>query len=878
SATGISSLDMQPGPEGKDASIRDKDKNNGASPVLEVKDDRNALIQFDLSGLPQGAIVTDARLALYLENASSFIDGVFKLHRLTRDWVEGDMDDAEPPPGGGVTYDKYDGTNEWTTEGGDYDAAVISSITLRDESPGWKEWVVTDQIQAWHDGESNFGFILVHDKDASGSNADVEFTSSDGAADFAPRLTITYAGCECGKDCGGATTNYCDADFEPVLKDFELPWMPGSKEFTGVDFLPADTHIDGVTIPADGGWIMADTGEDEFFVTDSAGATLTSFPVGKSDVRGVAYIRAGLWIDYLAFADDNDDAIYFVDLDGDIQGSITTEFIAEEPFGLTFIGATTGGIYDNHLAFTSEKNVGGKVFIIDQNGSLKKTIDVEAFAPKPQGVAHLPGADKLMVVDLDFTVSIIDFDGNLLRQYSAESWYMNKLHGATIHPETCEHVLIDKDLEFVAGLAPYEPDRLAGPDLLMVVENVNNLTAQEEAKIDLFDSWAYSTSVISDNRNQATYDAAVADNDVVFVGEDAEASQVANKLVAAPIGVVTEEANLSDELGLSTSVGWTSGSSVDIDDNSHYITEPFATGPLQVLNSASSLAYLSGSQTPELQALASAGAGPLLATLEANADRVDSQPSAGRRAQLPWGGNDFVLGNLAEDGTTILQRSLEWAMQPPARCDADYVANAIVAEFDWMPAAGELHGIDYLPGGLVVNSVTVPAGGGWVMADPNQDRLFVTDLAGNALTDFAMLPKDVQGVALIDVGPWFHHFAVADNDKKRLFYLDLDGRLISSLSLVDTVENPFGLAFIASTASATYDNHLAISSDKDITGGGTATVYILDQWGAVMKTIDIEAVAPTPLGVAHVDGADKFIVTDKSGLVSVIDFDGNLLH
>ena len=880
SATATSSLTLQPGPEGKDAYVwhgGHSHTNFGASPIFDIRERQNALIQFDLSELPPGAIITDARLGLYLEDGRDFTDGVFDLHRLTRDWVEGTFDDDEPPPGGGVTYDEYDGSNAWTTEGGDYDSAIIDSIVIPALNLGWKEWVVTDQIQAWHDGQANYGFLLRHDKEAGG-DADVDFTSSDGIAANAPRLTITYAGCECGKECVSAEVEYCEADFEAIVKSFEFDWMPGTNELTGVDFLPEGVIVNGVTIPEGGGWIMIDRGEKDFFVTDSLGTTLTSFPSAVSDPRGLAYIDGGAWLDHLAVTDWKDHVIYLLDLDGAIQGSITTEFIAEEPFGISYIGATDSHIYEDHIAFTSQKNGGGEVYIINQAGVLVKTIDVDDFAPKPQGVAHLAGADKLMVVDLDFIVSIIDFDGVVLNQYNVDAWGMSEMRGTTIHPDTCEHVILDKDIKLVAGLSPFEGSEAAAPGVLMVVANASNLTTQEEAKKTLIESWGYTTSVLSDQSSGSVYDAAVAVNDVVYVGEDVASSSVGTKLVDAPIGVITEEANLSDEFGLSSTISWGNGSMLDIDDNSHYITLPFATGPLQILDNASSLADLSGTPAPGLEVLGSTGAGPLLATLEASAEMIDSSAAAGRRAYLPWGGNDFDLANLTADGETIFKRSLEWGVQPPLRCDADYAANILVSDFPWMPNTADIQGIDYLPAGLVVNSVSVPTGGGWIMSDKNKDRLFVTDLAGNTLTDFLIVPPDSQGVALIDAGLWINHFAVIDTGQKRFYYLDLNGSLVWSYSLDGVIDNPFGLGFIGSTDSATYDNHLAISSDKNPSGGGTATIYIVDQLGGVAKTIDIETHAPTPLGVTHVNGADKLIVADKTGVVSVIDFDGNLLH
>ncbi len=279
-----------------------------------------------------------------------------------------------------------------------------------------------------------------------------------------------------------------------------------------------------------------------------------------------------------------------------------------------------------------------------------------------------------------------------------------------------------------------------------------------------------------------------------------------------------------------------------------------------------------------MRVLGSTTSGPMLSTLEATASTVTAQPAAGRRALLPWAGSNFQISNLNTDGRTIFRRALEWGVQPPPRCDADYVANNVVSNYPWMPGTNTLTGIDYLPAGLVVNSVTIPAGGGWIMSDSGADRLFVTDVAGTPLTDFTAKPRDLQGIALVEGGFWRHRIAAVDNDKDRLNYLSLEGSILWSFDSMPITNNPLGLGFIGTTASAVYDNALVISSDKGPGGSGTATLYIVDQWGTVLKTIDIEAFAPTPQGVTHVAGADKFIVADKAGTVSVVDFDGNLKH
>lgn len=192
----------QPEDELADAFIWDgahKNKNFGISPILNIKNDRNVLIRFALEALPPGARVSDAKLELYLEAGSGVVDGVLDLHAIDRSWVEGIFDDQTPGSAAGVTYWDYDGSESWTTPGGDYNSAIIDSITLPSMIPGWYEWNVTSQIQSWLDGEPNYGFLL---REGGGDAGDIDFVSSDNTTtpEFHPRLSITLA-CECGISC-----------------------------------------------------------------------------------------------------------------------------------------------------------------------------------------------------------------------------------------------------------------------------------------------------------------------------------------------------------------------------------------------------------------------------------------------------------------------------------------------------------------------------------------------------------------------------------------------------------------------------------------------------------------------------------------------------
>jgi len=199
--------------------------------------------------------------------------------------------------------------------------------------------------------------------------------------------------------------------------------------------------------------------------------------------------------------------------------------------------------------------------------------------------------------------------------------------------------------------------------LLLVVVNPASLTVQETNKKTLFESWGYVVTLIDMDDTQSAFDAALTGNDVVFITEEIDSTRLNTKLVNATIGVVTEEDNLSDEFGIASTITWDTGDTLNITDNSHYITQLFSLGNLNVMTAVNSLAYVSGTRSVDLKNLGSLITRPALVTLDVGATTYTAGTVAGRRVQLPWGGNTFDVNTLTADGLTILQRALEWGAE-----------------------------------------------------------------------------------------------------------------------------------------------------------------------------------------------------------------------
>ncbi|HEY5291522.1 MAG TPA: DNRLRE domain-containing protein [Burkholderiales bacterium] len=176
---------LMPDAAGLDTYIRsaNSDTNYGADNVLKVTTGNSvALVQFDLSSIPAGSIIVSASLWLSHSTGGANTMSAF---RVTKAWTEG-----TGAAGSGATWNTYNGYRSWATAGGDYDPAVLATITL----PGngqWATWDLTAQMAAWSAGtQPNYGIALMGT--SAGSND--AFVSSDDAANptLHPTLKVTF--------------------------------------------------------------------------------------------------------------------------------------------------------------------------------------------------------------------------------------------------------------------------------------------------------------------------------------------------------------------------------------------------------------------------------------------------------------------------------------------------------------------------------------------------------------------------------------------------------------------------------------------------------------------------------------------------------------
>jgi hypothetical protein len=167
---------------------------------------RRGLVHFDVAGmLPQGAIISDARLILNLSQSSLGPARAVSTHRAVTNWTAG-TSDPEDPEGSGTTptandatwlYSSADGLGSgalWQTAGGDFTASA--SATVLTSAIGlytWNSAELLEEVRAFAEQPSeNYGWFLLGDESTFGTARRFDSADSTTLGGIAPRLEIEY--------------------------------------------------------------------------------------------------------------------------------------------------------------------------------------------------------------------------------------------------------------------------------------------------------------------------------------------------------------------------------------------------------------------------------------------------------------------------------------------------------------------------------------------------------------------------------------------------------------------------------------------------------------------------------------------------------------
>ncbi len=169
-----------------------------------------ALILFDTTTLPAGAVVTAVQVELYVtrqpdpDQHGGPVASDFSLHRMLVNWGEGSgssVTGSVAMPGDATWNDRFYGQDEiWGNPGGsagnDFIESASATTSIGDVGPYvWgSSPELIDDVRAWMtDPSSNFGFMLVNGSEGNDGSAR-RFSSRDqpGGTIPGPKLVVTY--------------------------------------------------------------------------------------------------------------------------------------------------------------------------------------------------------------------------------------------------------------------------------------------------------------------------------------------------------------------------------------------------------------------------------------------------------------------------------------------------------------------------------------------------------------------------------------------------------------------------------------------------------------------------------------------------------------
>lgn len=156
---------------------------------------RRALIKFDLSGIPAGAIISNVTLNITgSKGGANLVD----VHQVVADWGEGGSN-APGQEGMGTAAQVGDATwantffntGIWTNPGGDFVPTPSASATVSNGMlTSWNSPQLIMDVNNWVSGANpNFGWILIGEEGTNGSA--VRMNSKENSFN-PPFLTVTY--------------------------------------------------------------------------------------------------------------------------------------------------------------------------------------------------------------------------------------------------------------------------------------------------------------------------------------------------------------------------------------------------------------------------------------------------------------------------------------------------------------------------------------------------------------------------------------------------------------------------------------------------------------------------------------------------------------
>ena len=561
------------------------------------------LVRFDLASLPAGAQINSASAWFYIEAGKEHPEGPVTVHRVTEDWTET-----------GAT---------WDTMSGNFEFSVLATISAQDQSSVWVRVNLTAQVQAWVNGQPNFGILL----NSTADGVHGEYVSREGPAGNQPYFDVVVgtgppspANLQATGTLADGNTRTLDRPGTAAYQlSSELVLQPGASE-------AEDTYL--YKWKANWNYGASDT----LFVSNRFADSYARGLI-RYDLSGIprgARITSAILELYQNWAGGGGGTVSIHHLNADwLEGTNTG-------------GSGTGATWDEREPGVSWGSAGG---------DLSSTVYAST---------TLPSA----------TLGYFQWDIAAL----VEKWVAGEIDnfGLVLEPEPA---LTDVKFTSSDDADPTRHPKLAityacacdniclapqgSGNLLMVVGNLGSLTTGDVAARDSFESWGYTVTLIQDNDSQGNFDTAMASNEVAYVSESVDTGNVGTKLTNTTIGVVSAKGPLNGDLGIASGSDTAVADAITLVDNTHWITQVFPTGVLQFKRAVTVSATVSGTLALGADELAQIGTAGGLVAIETGAILENGNLASGRRVMVPIGdaNYDWYLNN---NGRLIVQRAIEW--------------------------------------------------------------------------------------------------------------------------------------------------------------------------------------------------------------------------
>ena len=593
----------------QDAWIRNDDvtKNNGATADQHIRfesgNTEHAMTRFDLAALPAGAQINSAIASFYVSIAGAtggiHPEGSLTVHRVTADWTEL-----------GAT---------WETMGGNFESSILATIPAQDQSGVWVSINLTAQVQAWANGQPNYGILMASTAEGvHGKYASREFVANRprlevvvGSGSASP-VTIQATG-TLDNGVNRTLNRPLSAAYQPPVIYTFRPDAAESEDSEIWDQAPNNNYGD-----ADETWVSS--------ASSDTTRTLLRFNTGAIP-SGARILEASLSLHRQSGAG------------------------ADQPVSAHRI---TNGWKEDEVTWNERKT--GKPW--DVAGA---DFDNMPVATTPVGPANQRYDWNITPLVQGWVDGSFENDGVAL--VAAIDGMPGERFDTSDHIDPTRRPSLAVTYACECGSACMAPQ--GSGNVLMVVDSTSSPWGEDIYKRDLLESWGYTVTMLADGHGQSTFDSAIAANDVILVSETIASTDLGTKLGNPAIGIVNTDGWMNDELGFESanSSNWPVGRSIDITDTSHYITAPFVGGALDIYDVDMGGLAIDNTAAPDLQPLADWPTGAGLATLDTGAMTAGGSTTAGRRVMLPFGRDPSLYWpKVNNNGHLILKRAIAWTM------------------------------------------------------------------------------------------------------------------------------------------------------------------------------------------------------------------------